>query len=180
MIRVLISYWERQTTWTDHEFYQKNENHKKRLSGSVRNYSSKDEECLWWAHNRFNRAQGKKISKLEDVSIEITKLKHQFSSVQLLSRVQLFATPWIAARQASLSITNSRSSLRFTSIKSVMPSSHLILCHPLLLLPPIPPSIKVFSNRETNNNKNKNRESKHLIGMLEREKRIRQKKYLKR
>jgi len=68
------------------------------------------------------------------------------SSVQSLSRVRLFATPWIAARQASLSITNSRSSLRLTSIKSVMPSSHLILCHPLFLLPPIPPSIRVFSN----------------------------------
>ena len=73
----------------------------------------------------------------------------QFSSVQLLSRVRLFATPWIAARQASLSIINSRSSLRFTSIESVMPSSHLILCHPFLLLPPIPPSIKVFSNEST-------------------------------
>ena len=68
------------------------------------------------------------------------------SSVQLLSRVQLFATPRIAGRQASLSITNSRSSLRLTSIESVMPSSHPILCHPLLLLPPIPPSIRVFSN----------------------------------
>ena len=67
-------------------------------------------------------------------------------SVQLLSHVQLFATPWIAARQASLSITNSQSSLRLTSIESVMPSSPLILCHPLLLLPPIPPSIRVFSN----------------------------------
>ena len=67
------------------------------------------------------------------------------SSVQSLSHVLLFATPWIAARQASLSITNTWSSLRLTSIKSVMPSSHLILCHPLLLLPPIPPSIRVFS-----------------------------------
>ena len=73
----------------------------------------------------------------------------QFSSVQSLSCVQLFATPWIAARQASLSITNSRSSLRFTSIELVMPSSHLILCRPLLLLTPIPPSIRVFSNRST-------------------------------
>ena len=72
-----------------------------------------------------------------------------FSSVQSLSRVQLFATPWIAARQASLSITISRSSLRLTSIKSVTPSSHLILGHPLLLLPPIPPSIRVFSNEST-------------------------------
>ena len=73
----------------------------------------------------------------------------QFSSVQSLSRVRLFVTPWIAARQASLSITNSRSSLRLTSIESVMPSTHLILCHPLLLLPPIPPSIRVFSNEST-------------------------------
>ena len=70
-------------------------------------------------------------------------------SVQLLSRVQLFATPWIAARQASLSITISRSSLRLKSIESMMPSSHLILCHPLFLLPPIPPSIRVFSNEST-------------------------------
>ena len=67
-------------------------------------------------------------------------------SVQSLSRGWLFVTPWIAAHQASLSITNSRSSLRLTSIESVMPSSHLILCCPLLLLPPIPPSIRVFSN----------------------------------
>ena len=71
------------------------------------------------------------------------------SSVQSLSHVRLFATPWIAARQASLSITISRSSLTLTSIKSVMPSSHLILCHPLLLLPLIPPSIRVFSNEST-------------------------------
>ena len=70
-------------------------------------------------------------------------------SVQLLSRVRLFATQWIAARQASLSITNSRSLLKLMSIESVMPSSHLILCHPLLLLPPIPPSIRVFSNEST-------------------------------
>ena len=71
------------------------------------------------------------------------------SSVQSLSCVRLLATPWIAARQASLSITNSRSSLRLKSIESVMPSSHLILCRPLLLLPPIPPSIRVFSNEST-------------------------------
>ena len=76
-------------------------------------------------------------------------LSVQFSSVQSLSHVRLFAIPWIAARQASLSITNTRSSLRLTSIESVMPSSHLILCHPLLLLPPIPPSIRVFSSEST-------------------------------
>ena len=73
----------------------------------------------------------------------------QFSSVQSLSRVRLLATPWIAARQASLSITNSRSLFRLMCIELVMPSSHLILCHPLLLLPPIPPSIRVFSNEST-------------------------------
>ena len=76
-------------------------------------------------------------------------IKLQSSSVQSLSRVQLFATPWIAARQASLSITNSQSSLKLTSIESVTPSRHLILCCPLFLLPPIPPSIRVFSNEST-------------------------------
>ena len=73
----------------------------------------------------------------------------QFSSVQLLSHVWLFATPWIATRQASLSITNSQSLLKLMSIESVMPSSHLILCHSLLLLPSIPPSIRVFSNESS-------------------------------
>ena len=73
----------------------------------------------------------------------------QFSSLQLLSSVRLFATPRITARQASLSITNSRSSLKLMSIESVMPSSHLIVCRPLLLLAPIPPSIRVFSNEST-------------------------------
>ena len=76
-------------------------------------------------------------------------LQSQFSSVQSLSCVQLFATPWITALQASLSTTNSRSLLKLTSIESVMPSSHLILCRPLLLLSPIPPSISVFSNKST-------------------------------
>ena len=73
----------------------------------------------------------------------------QFSSVQSLSHVWLFATPCITARQASLSITNSRSSFRLTSIESMMLSSHLILCRPLLPLPPIPPSIRIFSNEST-------------------------------
>ena len=74
---------------------------------------------------------------------------YEFSSVQLLSRVWLFATPWIAACQASLFTTNSWSSLKLTSIELMMPSRHLILCRPLLLLPPIPPSIRVFSNEST-------------------------------
>ena len=68
------------------------------------------------------------------------------SSVQLLSQVRLFATPWTTAHQASLSITNFRSLLKFMSVESVMPSNHLILCHPLLLLPSISPRIRVFSN----------------------------------
>ena len=75
--------------------------------------------------------------------------KPSFSSVLLLGRVQLFTTPWIAARQASLSITNSQSSPKPMSIVSVMSSNHLILCYPLLLLPPIPPSIRIFSNEST-------------------------------
>ena len=73
----------------------------------------------------------------------------QFSSVQSLSCVKLIGTPLTAGHQASLSITNSQSSLRHASIESVIPSSHLILCLPLLLLPPIPSSIKVFSNEST-------------------------------
>ena len=81
--------------------------------------------------------------------IQLVSIINMFSSVQSLSRVRLFATPWIAAHQTSLSITISRSSLRLTPTKSVMPSSHLILCRPLLLLPPIPPSIRVFSNEST-------------------------------
>jgi len=72
--------------------------------------------------------------------------KIRLSSVQSLSRVRIFAMPWITARHASLSITISRSSLKLTSIESVMPSSQLILFHPLFLLPSIPPSIRVFSN----------------------------------
>ena len=73
-------------------------------------------------------------------------LQVQFSSVQLLSRVRLFVTPWTAAHQASLSITNSQSLLKLMPIELVMPSNHLILCHPLLLLPSIFPSIRVFSS----------------------------------
>ena len=76
----------------------------------------------------------------------ISLFPSQFSSVPLLSRVRLFATPWIAACHASLSITNSRSSLRLMSIKLVMPSNYIIICHCLLLLPSTFPSIRVFSN----------------------------------
>ena len=94
----------------------------------------------------INKGKGNNYGLIKDIVINTVD---SISSVQSLSRIQLFATPWAAARQASLSITNSRSSLRLTAVKSVMPSSHLILCHPLLLLPPIPPSIRVFSNEST-------------------------------
>ena len=88
----------------------------------------------------------------------------QFSSVQSLSCVRLFATPWITARQVSLSITNSRSLLKLMSIESVMPSSHLILCHPLLLLPPI--HIGVIQQAEyLGETKNKNRAKMELCIM---------------
>ena len=101
-----------------------------------------------WAKN-LNRCLNKEDSWLA-ICIKKDGQQHtSFSSVQSLSRVWLFVTPWIAARQASLFITNSRTSLKLMSIESVMPSSHLILCHPLPLLPPIPPSIRVFSNEST-------------------------------
>ena len=87
---------------------------------------------------------------MEYLSVYVTfDFFHQCSSVQLLSHVQLFVTPWITAHKASLSITNSQSPPKPMSIESVMPSSHLILCHPLLFLPPIPPSIRVFSSEST-------------------------------
>ena len=106
--------------------------------------------CRWWLQpwNWKTLAPWKK--SYDQPRQHIKKQRHYFDnkgeSVQLLSRVQLFATPWIAACQASLSITNSRSLLKLMPIESVMPSSHLILCRPLLLLPPIPPSIRVFSS----------------------------------
>ena len=89
------------------------------------------------------------LPPLSKIKCWVTATWTGFSSVQPLSRVRLFATPWTAARQASLSITNSRSSPKLMCIESVMPSNHLLLCHPLLLLPPIPPSIRVFSNEST-------------------------------
>ena len=101
-------------------------------------------EELWEGHCGYKR--GKKRGKLcikSEVGIS------QFSSVQSLNRVWLFVTPWITAHQASLSITNSWSLLKLMPIESVMPSSQLILCHPLLLLSPIPPSVRVFSNEST-------------------------------
>ena len=92
---------------------------------------------------RMANMQGMFTRNLEELKNKQTEVNHTVSSVQSLSRVRLSATPWIAARQAFLSVTISQSSLRFMSIESVMPSSHLILCCPLLLHP-IPPSIRVF------------------------------------
>ena len=82
-------------------------------------------------------------------TLDYQRTNSQFSSVQSLSCVWLFVTPWIAARQASLFITNSQSLLKLMPIQLVMPSSHLIFSHPLLPLPPIPPSIRVFSSEST-------------------------------
>ena len=91
-------------------------------------------DCIYWLTSNKEYSKSDRISLL------------RFSSVQSLSRVWLFETPWTAARRASLSITNSRSLLKLMSIELVMPSNHLILCRPLLLLPSIFPSIRVFSN----------------------------------
>ena len=93
-----------------------------------------------WDHQ--TQSWSKLSLRLQMTAFCLTVWKH---SVQSLSRVRLFATPWIAARQASLSITNSWSSLRLMSIESVMPCNHIILCHPFLLQPSIFPSIRVFS-----------------------------------
>ena len=97
------------------------------------------------AHRKQQRADRRSKSRLPPS----VYLSVQFSSVHSLSCVRLFATPQITAHQASLSITNSRSLPKLMCIELVMPSSHLILCRPLLLLPPIPPSIRVFSNEST-------------------------------
>ena len=97
---------------------------------------------MWWFDIHILREM---ITTIQLTNTGCTTV--QFNSS--LSRVWLFVTPWIVARQTSLSITNSRSSLRLTSIESMMPSRHLILCRPLLLLPPTPPSIRVLSNEST-------------------------------
>ena len=106
-----------------------------------------DRESFWHRHQKGYRECP---PHLASVSKRIIYIFNQlFSSVQSLSHVQLLATSWTAAHQASLFITNSRSSLKLTSIESVMPSSHLIFCHPLLLLLHFPPSIRVLSNVST-------------------------------
>ena len=106
--------------------------------------SMSSSNCCFLMAYRFCRRQ----LRWSGIPISL-RIFHRFTSVQSLNRVWLFVTPWITAHQASLSITNSRSLLKLMPIESVMPSSHLTLCRPLLLLPPIPPSISVFSNEST-------------------------------
>ena len=138
-------------------------------SGNLNNFTTYGMNIFGWPQKKFNLSSlphllgtkgtrswvwwpshgSKRIKICEILVLWATWTNIQFSSVQSLTRVRLFATPWIAARQASLSITNSLSSPKLTCIESVMPSSHLILCRPLLLLPPIPPNIRVFSNEST-------------------------------
>ena len=110
-------------------------------TGNVCKLNQKDLAMIWKILCLFSEQQNRWLYHL--------LRQRKFSSVQSLSRVQLFATTWLTARQASLSITSSWSLPKPMSIESVMPSSHLILCHPLLLLPPNPPSIKVFSSEST-------------------------------
>ena len=125
-----------------------------KLSLKLTTYSNMDWFPVPTCYSEFNDMNGKphgqKIGIYRHIvsweALILFTIIIQFSSVQSLNRVRLFVTPWIAARQASLSITNSRSSLRLTSIESVMPSNRLIFCHPLLLLPSIFPNIRVFSS----------------------------------
>ena len=111
-------------------------------------YSFKNEGEIKGYQTNKNWESRHTLRERQETSFSQKKLdcrwKHQFRTVRSLSHVRLFVTPWTAAHQASLSITNSRSSPKFMTIESVMPSNHLILCHPLFLLPPIPPSISLF------------------------------------
>ena len=122
--------------------WHKNNHHKIISSAPINKYPTPNKACT--QEKCLQCSQVPEIQKLWS-----SVYQSRVPSVQSLNRVWLSVTPWITAHQASLSITNSRNSLRLTSIKSVMPSSHLILCCPLLLLPPIPPSIRVFSNEST-------------------------------
>ena len=135
-------------------------------SGNLNNFTTNGMNIFGWPQKKFNLSSLPHLLRTKGTRSSVWWPPHgskrikicgilvlwamwtniQFSSVQSLSCVRLFATPWIAARQASLSITNSQSSPKLTCIESVMPSSRLILCCPLFLLPQIPPSIRVFSN----------------------------------
>ena len=118
-------------------------------AGFIKGRGTKDQIAnIHWITDKTREFQEKKKTSIATL-LTVPNDCVQFSSVQSLSRVRLFVTPLIAARQASLSVSNSRSLLKLMPIVSVMPSSHLILCHPLFLLLPIPPSIRVFSNEST-------------------------------
>ena len=122
------------------------------LHGDSENFFRKaDASIKTWRVIRLSSTAEQSLFFLAIGTMEGKRWGHEtaFSSVQLLSCVQLFETPWTAVHQASLSITNSWSLLKLMSIESVMPSNHLILCYPLLLLHPIPPSIRVFSSEST-------------------------------
>ena len=117
------------------------------LTCLLRNLYSCQKATVRTRHGTMDSKLGKEYVKAVYChSAYLTYMQSQFSSFQSLSRVQLFVTPWTAACQASLSITNSQSLLKLMSIELVMPSKHLILCHSLLLPPSIFPSIRVFSN----------------------------------
>ena len=128
-----------QNHWSERHL-EKNQNQKESTE-SVKIYSVRDTENTLRRQHTYSQTKRKREKANGQSQYSV-----QFSSVQSLSCVRLFATPWVTARQASLSTTISRSSFRPMSIESVMPSSHPILGRPLLLLPPIPPSIRVFSS----------------------------------
>ena len=111
---------------------------------SIKVFSNESVLHIRWP--KYWRSEERRVGKECLPGLCITQDCPQFSSVQSFSHVRLFATSWTAAHQASLSITNSWSLLKLMSIESVMPSNHIILCHPLLLMPSIFPSITVFSN----------------------------------
>ena len=117
------------------------------LGGKI-TYPTKPSHHLYLVTKR-QKTQFKMCKGLEQTFLQRRYKNGLFSSVQLLNHVPLFETPWIAAHQASLSITNSWNSPKLMCIESVMTSNYLILCHPLLLLPTIPPTIRVFSNEST-------------------------------
>ena len=133
---------------------QKKESSGKQIINGIQNHEkvfNLREKRIQTCQNIFSLIKLAKIQKSDNIFCwwgygKQTSHTVLVSSVQLLSHVQLFETPWTAARQASLSITNSQSSLKLMSVESVMPYNHLILCCPLLLLPSIFPSIRVFSN----------------------------------
>ena len=146
----------RPTIWLSNLIFRylskENKNNELTPTRTAKTENTDNTRCWWWLWSNRNShsllvGMQNGTATLENSLVFSYKTKHDLTinSVQLLSCVRLFATPWAAALQASLSIINSRSLLKLTSIKSVMPSNHLILCHPLLFLSSIFPNIRVFS-----------------------------------